>query len=483
MKYKFHRYKQKKKILLKVSDEWMAMVEDTRPEHTYAEQTPRSKSWIEQAKKVMPGGITANIKHFAPYPIVMKKGCGAFITDVDNHQYVDYLLAYGALMLGHGHPEVKQAIDEMFADSGTLLFGAPHPLEVTFGHEIQQLYPSMERLRYTNSGTEATLLAMRIAQAYTNKKRIAKFEGHYHGGYNDVLYSVSPTLSEAGPADAPIPVKESKGMHVTDGEEPLILPFNNLTACERLLRAQQDSIAAVMIEPLQGGFIPATDTFIAGLRELTEELGIVLIFDEVKTGFRIRLGGAQEWYGVSPDLTTLGKVIGAGFPFGIVGGRKDIMEVTSPTTGSDVFDQSQSTFSRAKDVVFHSGTYNGHPLILAAGLKTVDVLKRDIKDVFARTDMLKDELEALFVRKGVPMKAVGIGSIFSVVLTEEDIFNYRDLQASDLQTRKLIDLHLLNEGIYTKPLNRYSLSTAHTEREVERTISAYDRVLSRLFGG
>ncbi|MCM3715292.1 aspartate aminotransferase family protein [Alkalihalobacillus oceani] len=461
----------------------MAMGEGTRPEYEYTVKTSHSKAWIEQAKQVMPGGVTANIKHFAPYPLVMKKGKGAFITDVDDRQYVDYLLAYGALMLGHGHPEMKQAIDELLADAGTFLFGAPHPLEVTFGQEIQRLYPSIERLRYTNSGTEATLLAVRLAKAYTNKTRLAKFEGHYHGGYNDVLYSVNPPLSEAGPADVPCAVQESMGIQEKEREAPLILPFNNLAACERLLREHQASLAAVIIEPLQGGFIPATPGFITGLRNITKKLGILLIFDEVKTGFRITLGGAEEWYQVKPDLTTLGKVIGGGFPFGITGGRKEIMELTSPAAGADLFEQSGSRFSRAKDVVFHSGTYNGHPLILAAGLKTIEVLQREIDSVFAVTDTLKQELEALFKRKGVPMKAVGTGSIFNVVLTEHDILNYRDLQASDLAIRKMIDLLLLNEGIYTKPLNRYSLSTAHTEREVERTIAAYDRVLSRLVGG
>ncbi|WP_434084063.1 aspartate aminotransferase family protein [Halalkalibacter oceani] len=461
----------------------MAMVEGTGLECGYTAKTFHSRAWIEQAKQVMPGGVTANIKHFAPYPLVMKKGKGAFLTDVDDRQYVDYLLAYGALMLGHGHPEVKQAIDEGYEDAGTFLFGAPHPLEVTFGQEIQRLYPSIERLRYTNSGTEATLLAVRLAKAYTNKTRLAKFEGHYHGGYNDVLYSVNPPLSEAGPADVPCAVQESMGIHETEREAPLILPFNNLAACERLLREHQSSLAAVIIEPLQGGFIPATPGFIGGLRKLTEELEILLIFDEVKTGFRIMLGGAEQWYQVEPDLTTLGKVIGAGFPFGITGGRKEIMELTSPEVGADLFDQSESRFARAKHVVFHSGTYNGHPLILAAGLKTIEVLKREIDGVFAVTAMLKQELEALFKRKGIPMKAVGTGSIFNVVLTEEDILNYRDLQASDLETRKTIDLLLLNEGVYTKPLNRYSLSTAHTEREVEQTIAAYDRVLTRFVGG
>ena len=462
----------------------MAIQKVDYPLPDYFERTSKSLEWMKKAKEVMPGGVTANIKSFDPYPIVMEKGNGAHLTDVNGNEYIDYLLAYGALMLGHGHEKITEAITKQLHQNGTCLFGTPHELEYTFGKKIQQHYPSMELLRYTNSGTEATLLALRLAYAYTGKYKIAKFEGHYHGGYNEVLVSVSPPLNEAGEELNPNSVIDSKGVPEKEAENTIILPFNELEACEAILKRHQHELAAVMIEPVQGGFIPATEKFIKGLREITKELGILLIFDEVKTGFRVAIGGAQQLYQVKPDITALGKVIGGGFPIGIVGGREEIMLESSPRRGADVFDSSQSKKSKSKDVLFHSGTYNGHPMILAAGLATVEVLEEKIEDVFKNTAFLKQQLEQLFKRYKIGMKAVGIGSIFSVVLTnKENIRNYRDLQQTDLSLRKEIDLHLLNEGIYTKPLNRYSLSTAHGKKEIDATIKAYERVLSKVCGG
>lgn len=449
----------------------------------YYERTGKSLAWMNKAKQVMPGGVTANIKSFDPYPIVMKKGSGAYLTDLDGNEYIDYLLAYGALMLGHGNEKITRAITEQLHLTGTYLLGTPHELEYSFGKKIQEHYPSMERLRYTNSGTEATLLALRLAYAFTGKYKIAKFEGHYHGGYNEVLVSVNPPISEAGDEKAPNGVIETKGMAEEEKDNTIIMPFNDLDACITILRKHRHELAAVIIEPIQGGFIPALDSFMKGLRKITKELGIILIFDEVKTGFRVALGGAQQFYHINPDLTTLGKVVGGGFPIGIVGGREDIMLESAPKSRADVFDSSQSKKSNARDVLFHSGTYNGHPMILAAGLATIEVLEEKTDSVFKQTEILKKGLEQLFHNYGIAMKAVGVGSIFSVVLTHKEIIlNYRDHQQTDLALRKEIDMHLLNEGIYTKPLNRYSLSTAHGDKEIDATLKAYDRVLRKVCG-
>lgn len=459
----------------------MAIKRMDHPILEFMEKTRGSYEWNKQFKEVMPGGVTANIKYFAPYPIVMKKGNGAYLTDVDDNQYIDYLLSYGALMLGHGHPEINKAVMEQLQDSGTCLFGTPHRLEYEMAKKIQSHYPSIELLRYTNSGTEATLLALRLAAAYTGKFKIAKFEGHYHGGYDQVLISVNPPLKDAGKEKRPEAVYESKGMSPYHKEHTIILPFNDLKSSEEILRAHKEEIGALVLEPVQGGFIPAEQSFMDGLRKLTAELGIVLIFDEVKTGYRLGLGGAQARYQIEPDLTTLGKVIGGGYPIGIVGGKREIMMESAPTAAADVFDSSTSNKSKAADVLFHSGTYNGHPTILAAGLATISVLEEEMDDVLSLTEELKSRLEKLFHLYNIPMKAVGMGSIFSVVLTNKDkILNYRDFQETDLITRKEVDLHLLNEGIYVKPLNRYSLSTAHTIREVELTVAAYERVLKKL---
>lgn len=458
----------------------MTVMKSTQAYAEFRNRTVKSKEFFEEAQKVMPGGVTANIKSFDPYPIVMKSGRGAYLTDIDGNQYIDYLLSYGALMLGHGHPAIVQAVQQQLATDGTSLFGTPHRLEVKLARKIRQYYPSMELIRYTNSGTEAMLLAIRMAYAYTGKYKIAKFEGHYHGGFNQVLLSVNPPLDKAGPIEQPVAVIESKGMEPYQAEQTIILPFNDLDACAEILKKRQHEIAAVILEPVQAGFIPAEPAFMVGLRKVTEELGILLIFDEVKTGFRMGIGGAQSVYHVKPDLTALGKVIGGGFPVGIIGGKQEIMMISAPLAASDVFDNSASKRSSSQDVLFHSGTYNGHPTILSAGLAVIDVLEREMYRVISAADQLKEGICQLFVRRGIPVQTIGLGSIFSLVITEKErVRNYRDLQQSDFALRKQIDFHLFAEGIYTKPLNRYSLSTAHGEKEISLTLEAYDRVLSK----
>ncbi|WP_324609868.1 aspartate aminotransferase family protein [Oceanobacillus damuensis] len=435
--------------------------------------TNLSIEFLERAKKVMPGGVTANIKFFSPHPIVMNKGSGAYLKDVDGNEYIDYLLSYGSLMLGHGHPEIKKSIYSQINESGTWLFGTPHELEVTFGEQIKKYYPSIDLLRYTNSGTEATLLALRFAATYTGKFKIAKFEGHYHGGYDQVLLSVDPSIEEAGSPVSPLSVPSSKGINPYQQQQTVILPFNTNNAFE-ILERHRNEIGAVVLEPIQGGFIPAKREFIKELRRVTKELDMVLIFDEVKTGFRVGLGGAQSLYGIKPDLTALGKVIGGGFPVGVVGGKKEILMESAPVRGN-----SNNTLT-SKDVLFHSGTYNGHPMILAAGLATIKVLEKELDSVLMRTETLKEQLETLFYSKGIAMKAVGIGSMFNIVLTDEEILNYRDYQRSDFKMRKEIDSYLLKEGVYSKPLNRYSLSTSHGEKEIEKTVAAFEKVLLNL---
>lgn len=447
----------------------------------YTEKTSKSLEFYKEACKVMPGGTTANIKFFAPYPIVMDKGKGSRLYDLDGNEYIDYLLSYGALILGHGHPRVLQAVQEQLYDNGTYLFGTPHLLEVEMGRKIQQFYPSIELLRFTNSGTEATLLAIRLAYAYTGKNKIAKFEGHYHGGYDQVLVSVNPSIDEAGHPHQPRSVAESKGMDQYHEEHTVILPFNDLDAASDILKKRKDELAAVIVEPIQGGYIPAERSFMEGLRKLTEELDILLVFDEVKTCFRLGLGGAQEYYSIKPDLTALGKAVGGGYPIGITGGKKDIMEVSLPKAASDVFDSSQSKHSNARDVLFHSGTYNGHPSILAAGLETIAVLEEEISQINETADRLKTEISKLFLQRGIAVQTLGIGSIFNLIFTEkEQILNYRDLQSADFGLRRELDFQLINEGIYTKPLNRYSISSAHGQEEIDQTLEAYDKVIKRL---
>lgn len=436
---------------------------------------------FQDAEEVIPGGVTANIKHFAPYPIFMKKGHGSKLIDVDNERYIDYSLCYGALITGHGHPKVMEATMKQMQQSGTIILGTPHELEITMAKKIVDLYPSMEQVRFTNSGTEAILLAIRLAIAYTNKPKIAKFEGHYHGGLNQVLVSVNPSEEAAGDATSPNAVIESSGIPTNQQQQTIVLPFNDLQATENILRKHKDELAAIILEPIQGGFIPADSEFIHGLKELTEELNIILIFDEVKTGFRVALGGAQSVYQIKPDLTTLGKVLGGGMPVGAVGGRSDIMMQSAANAKGDVFSVGGNS-NQTENIVFHSGTYNGHPLVLAAGLETIKLLEEEqfLKDLFSHTMLLRTRLEQLYASFNIEMQTIGMGSIFNLVFTNEPIRNYRDMWKADTSFRKKIDMALLNLGIYLKPLNRYSMSSAHTIDDIDFTIKAHETAIRQV---
>lgn len=438
-----------------------------------------SKDLFRKASNVIPGGVTANIKYFAPHPIFMERGNGSKLYDVEGNEYIDYTLCYGALITGHGHPRVTHAVTEHLQKIGTAILGTPHELEITLAEKIVDHYPGIDLVRYTNSGLEATLLAIRLATAHTNKKRIAKFEGHYHGGFNKVLVSVNPSEEEAGSEQQPASVSESMGIHEDEREATIILPFNDIEATEALLRKHKDELAAVILEPVQGGFIPATEAFMHHLRELTKELGIVLIFDEVKTGYRVGLGGAQKEYGIKPDLTALGKVLGGGFPIGAVGGSEEIMMLSAANKESDVFAVGGDS-SKGKNVVFHSGTYNGHPIVLAAGLETITMLEEDgaMDDLFAQTNRLRTALESMYTQYGIVMKTIGIGSIFNIVFTDQPIFNYRDMWKANTTLREEIDNELLKLGVYLKPLNRYSMSTVHSSEDIQRTVDAHEQALN-----
>mgnify|MGYP002619051489 FL=1 len=444
----------------------------------YATKNPSSKKAFDNACSDIPGGITANVKFFAPFPLFMKEGHGAWLTDIDDHKYVDYVLSYGPLILGHERKEVLDSIQDYFAKHGTMLYGTPHELEDIFAKKIKKHFPSIEMLRYTNSGTEATLLCIRTAFAYTGKYKLAKFEGHYHGGYNEVLVSVNPDVSKAGDPTHPTPLPESKGISDRMLDDTIVLPFNDLEACTEILTKHQDEVAAIIMEPLFGGTIPATKEFMTGIRALTKKLGILMIMDEVKTGFRITLGGAQQYYDVKPDLTALGKVIGAGFPVGIVGGRKDIMSMAAPQ-GPDILDNSNTR--SAADILYHSGTYNGHPMILNAGLTTIGILEHEFDGLLKRTERLKNGIRDIYAAHGIHILTPGLGSMFNIAVTElSDIKTYRDLQKSDFALRKKLDYALLLEGIYNKPCNRYNMCTAHTDEVIDFTLEAYEKAFKRI---
>src|SRR5690606_18636635 len=350
----------------------------------------------------------------------MDSASGARMKDVDGNEYIDYNLCYGALMLGHGDPRVKRAVLEQLNRMGTTVLGTPHRLEVDMARTLVELYPGIDTVRFTNSGLEATLLAIRLAMAWTGRPKLAKFEGHYHGGYDQVLISVHPKRRSENRLPSVDP--DSRGIPDYYLKNTVVLPFNDLDGTEEILRRHGHELAAVIIEPVQGGFIPPKMEFLKGLREMTRACGALLIFDEVKTGFRVGLSGAQGRYGVIPDLTALGKVLGGGFPVGAVGGRREIMDICAPSArSSDILSiGSQGKESTASDTLFHSGTYNGHPTVLAAGMATIEALRRPgvYAEVEKAAEALRAGMEEILKRNGVPGQTVGVGSIFNLVLGE-----------------------------------------------------------------
>nr|WP_212772475.1 glutamate-1-semialdehyde 2,1-aminomutase [Polycladomyces abyssicola] len=441
----------------------------------------RSAQMYREAARWIPGGVTANIKYFTPYPIFMDSASGAYLYDVDGNQYIDYNLCYGALILGHGDQRIIAAINETFSHIGTTIFGTPHRLEAEMARVLVDLYPGIEKVRFTNSGLEATLLAIRLAMAWTGRKKLAKFEGHYHGSYDQVLISVTPQKRNL--RRHPVKTSDSLGLPEYYAENTVVLPFNEWDQTEEILHQHRHEIAAVIMEPIQGGFIPPDETFLKRLRELTQQYGIVLIFDEVKTGFRTGLSGAQGIYGVVPDLTALGKVLGGGFPVGAVGGRVEMMELCSPASGVDILTTEQQPPSFGQDQpLFHSGTYNGHPIVLTAGLATIQVLRESgvYPQLEANTTQLRNGMEEILSRYGIASQTVGIGSIFNLVLADLPVRRIQDVLESNLSLRRNLDTHLLNQGVFIKPLNRFSLSTAHSAEVIDETLERFELAVKSL---
>jgi glutamate-1-semialdehyde 2,1-aminomutase len=414
----------------------------------------RSDGLFAEATGLLPGGVSSPVRAFRAVggsPLFVERGEGAYLIDVDGNRYVDYVLSWGPLILGHAHPRVVEALEEAVR-RGTS-YGAPSPLELELARRIHEAMPSIELVRFVNSGTEATMSALRLARAFTGRSKVVKFAGCYHG-HADLL------LVQAGSGVATLGLPDSPGVTTGAVADTLTASFNDLPAVGRLF-AEHDDIAAVIVEPVAGnmGLVAPAEEFLQGLRELTAARGALLVFDEVMTGFRVHPGGAQAMYGVTPDLTTLGKVIGGGLPVGAYGGRREIMELVAPA-----------------GPVYQAGTLSGNPLAMAAGIETLRLLgEPGVWTGIARAG------ERLFAGIGDAAADAGVagqptlaGTMFGFFFTESPIRSWEDAQRADTSRFATFHRAMLERGVYLPPsqFEAWFLSSAHGDAEIDATIAA-----------
>jgi glutamate-1-semialdehyde 2,1-aminomutase len=370
------------------------------------------------------------------------------------------------LILGHRPPEVTSALAEQISKG--LSFPAPSPSVVRWAELMCERVPSLDKVRFVNTGTEATLNAIRAARAFTGKQKLVKCEGAYHGNHDAIQISVVPPLDEAGKADSPESVAAFPGISETAVDDIFIMPFNDIVTAEKIIRKHADELAAVIVEPVNGqcGMVPAKPEFLEGLRRLTDDLGIVLIFDEV-IAFRIAYGGAQDYYGVKPDLTCFGKVVGGGMPVGAFGGRDDIMSLWDPSDGGSV--------------VQHAGTFNGNPMTAVAGVATLESLTADKYEYLEHLgNMLRNKLRTLFAELEVPMSVTGVASLFALQFTPTEVIDYRTYATNNKEMLQTMFIGLLNEGFLMSNRCAGNVSTVHTEDDVDAFVLAVKNVLRRI---
>jgi glutamate-1-semialdehyde 2,1-aminomutase len=431
----------------------------------YASKSTRSRALHEEAVAVMPGGNSRTTTFFDPYPFYFQRGQGAHVWDADGVERVDFNGNYTSLVLGHATPDVVKAVQAV-AESG-LSFPGPTEHEVRLAEMLVRRVPSVESLRFTNSGTEATMNAVRLARAFTGRPKLAKFEGAFHGTHDWVMVSVSGDTKSWGNRRRPKPVAWSAGIPPAVLKNVVVLPWNDPEACEEILAKEAASIAAVIVDPFMcnAGLIAPADGFLPRLREVTERHGMLLILDEV-ISFRLAWGGAQERLGVRPDLTTFGKIIGGGLPVGAFGGRRDVMAFYDPRKGGARISQ--------------GGTFNANPVTMAAGVATLNALT---PEAYARLDAVGDRLRggvtrllAATRRRG---QVSGTGSLFWLHWTPETLSDYRSTRAKDAEMAQRVFMGMLNEGILMTQRGLGACSLAMSDEDVDRFVNALARVLAR----
>jgi glutamate-1-semialdehyde 2,1-aminomutase len=415
----------------------------------------KSISLFQEAQKLFPGGVNSPVRAFRAVggqPLFIERGEGPHLYDVDGNRYIDYVLSWGPLITGHAHPNVVKAIQET-AMKGTS-YGAPSPLEVELARRIMDFMPSIEMVRFVNSGTEATMSALRLARAYTKRDKIIKFDGCYHG-HADML------LVQAGSGVVTLGLPDSPGVPATTAANTLVANFNDLDSVELLFKNNPDQIAGIIVEPVAGnmGVVPPQPGFLEGLRRITEREGAVLIFDEVMTGFRVHKGGAQTLYGIQPDLTTLGKVIGGGLPVGAYGGKREIMQLVAPL-----------------GPMYQAGTLSGNPLAMSAGIAALDLIRSEDcwKEMEQAAGRLEVGISSAARKAGIPIQQTRVGTMFTTFFSETRPVDWGTVKVADKARFGRFFQKMLENGVYLAPSQFEAgfLSILHDDAIIDATLEA-----------
>ena len=414
----------------------------------------KSEELFKEAQNYLPGGVDSPVRAYKPYPFFAKEAHGSKIVDVDGNSYIDYCLAYGPLVLGHANPKIMDKVTEQLKIGSA--YGVPTENEIELAKLVIKKVPCAEMVRFVNSGTEATMSAIRLARAATGKKKIIKFEGSYHGAHDYVLVK-----SGSGAVGLP----DSPGVPEDTTKNTVLVPFNDEEAVTNLIKREGNDIAAVIVEPIMGniGFIPPKNEYLKFLREITSQNNIILIFDEVITGFRIAEGGAQEYFGITPDLVTFGKILGGGFPIGALAGKKEFMEMIAPA-----------------GTVYQAGTFNGNPVSITAGLAMLNQLNNNFYTESERKGkMMRTGIQDILSDNNLDFKVAGLSSMFQLYFTDKEVYDYNSAKSADTEKFNHYFHTLLKNGVFIPPsqFECCFISYMHDNEDIQKTLEAVAKAI------